>query len=702
MTNDHSMRTQIDTTFDNLKLDLSYINSSSDVSSDDEVLHDSSDSDLETGETLKDMNTQRYYTKLLDVAVKRGYENISMILLEKRAIPTDQTVWDAIGQGMSTVIRKCTELEYKIDFSTWVLKAANLKTFHLRETTYALCKAVSSGNLETVKLVFAACGELNVSMTDIKVQSHSLACGLDFGTPLLTAAIIGSVDIAEWLMYMGANVNIGNCVGYTPLMGAVFESPADTTIKIVELLLRKGADVNAKDKRHQTPLLYCAQRNDSICNSDIITVTKILLEHGAAMDEESLWAVTSHSGTGGYRMKSYGLCSSSFSALHKVVNQSSEFMAYGVGKLLLEHNIREKKVIKYVKHASVLKLLSDHGVRSTMFNFFDIVSKLHCNVDIIKYYLGVGYGQGTVDNKGRNALHYTARAGCSDTIKLLTEHGYAVDATDQAGWTPLMHACYNYETGTNSDMCQTGEYVEKIQLFLSLGADPNHHSRSGHTPLRCAQSYREVTNEQKTHQPKCSCQYTSIMTLLYYNCNPHALTLCLAVVLPQGYMLSTRKKEVPSEMQEGIKPASPVFISYSQYQPDVVNLLHTVGANMWSIMNNIYIDGRISTHGDRMLDLLMKVYRQLSTGRRHKLFKYVSRVRGDPMTLKRICRSTVRLAVRQPFLENVTALPVEEHMQRYIRIPEFHDYLFGPDSGSEYGSESEVESDDEVAEQTKM
>ena len=683
-----SLTTHIDATFDNLKLDLSYINSSSDVTSEDGTIYDSSNSDLESGNIQQDINTRRYYTKILDAAVRRGYENISMILLEKGAIPTDQTIWDALGEGMTTVIRKCTELEYKIDFSSWVLKAANLKTFHLRETTYALCKTVSSGNLEAVKLVFAACGDLNTSVRDRKVQSHSLACGLDFGTPLLTAAIIGSVEIADWLMYMGANVDNGNCVGYTPLMGAVFESPPDTTLKIVELLLRRGANVNAKEKRHQTPLLYCVQRNDPICNRDIIILARMLVEHGASIDEESLWAVTSHSGTGGFRMKSYGLCSSSFTALHKAVNQSSEYMAYGVGKVLLEHNVLEKNVIKYVNHASVMKLLCEHGVTPNEYNFYDTVTRLHCNVDLIKYYLSRGYDEMRVDRKGRNALHHAARAGCRDIIKLLIEQGYNVEATDNSGWTPLMHACYSYETGTGRDLCQTGEYVEKIQLLLQLGANPNHSSRSGHTPLRCVQSFREVTADLQTHCMRCSCQYTAVMSLLYYNCNPHVFTLCLAVVLPKGYMLMTRRKEIPSEMQEGIKPVTPVFISYSQYQPDIVNLLHTVGANMWSIMNNIFIDGRISTCGDRMLDLLMKVYRQLSTGRRYKLYKFVSRARSDPMTLKIICRSAVRSMIQQPFLHNVSMLPVDHTLQRYLIIPEFHDYLFGPESDSDTLSET--------------
>ena len=66
-----SLTTHIDATFDNLKLDLSYINSSSDVTSEDGTIYDS---DLESGNIQQDINTRRYYTKILDVAVRRGYE----------------------------------------------------------------------------------------------------------------------------------------------------------------------------------------------------------------------------------------------------------------------------------------------------------------------------------------------------------------------------------------------------------------------------------------------------------------------------------------------------------------------------------------------------------------------------------------------------------------------------------------------------
>ena len=660
--------------FDNLKLDLSFINSSSDITSDEEVIY--SDNDEESGSYEKPhVQTRRYYTKMLDTAVRRGHENIALLLLEKRALPTDQTLWDAIGEGMCEAVRKCTVLEYKVDFSKWTLKAPNLKTIHLHETTYALCKAVYSGHLEMVKLVFAACGELNLVLNDAKLHSHTVACGMDFSTPLITACICGHIEIMEWLIYMGANVNLSNTTGYTPLMGAVFESPKHKTTQAVQLLLTKGASVSTKDKFHHTALLYCVQRNDDISTESISEILSLLLKHGADVNDETLWSITSRSAMSGCAMKTYGLCSYSFNAIHKTVQQTNESTAYALTEMLLKHNIKYDNVTRYTQHASVAKLLVEQGLVTDLTDFFEVVCRRVCCKELISYYIESGYCETQSDRKGRNALHHAARSGCSETINHLLSSGYSVDAEDNSGWTPLMHACYNYESTHFHDLCHSREYVTRVQVLLMNGSDPNHSSRSGHTPLRCSQSKKQIEEEHQTHARKCSCSYIVILMLLYNNCNPNSLTLCLSVMLPRGYILSTRKHEIPTDMQEGIKPATPAMISYSLYQSAILDLLYMVGANLWKITNNVFIDGRINTCSDGMLDLLMKVYRQLRFSKHHKLQRLVNRLRSSPRKLCDICRITIRGSIHRPIHQSLQKLPLSQNILDYIRIPEIHEFL---------------------------
>lgn len=76
--------------------------------------------------------------------------------------------------------------------------------------------------------------------------------------------------IVEMLLKGGANPNVENKNGATPLTVAVFHGRAAT----VTTLLEKGADVNRVNSFGKTPLMYAAM----YCYGDIAA---ILLKHGA-------------------------------------------------------------------------------------------------------------------------------------------------------------------------------------------------------------------------------------------------------------------------------------------------------------------------------------------------------------------------------------------------------------------------------------
>jgi ankyrin repeat protein len=65
-------------------------------------------------------------------------------------------------------------------------------------------------------------------------------------------------DIVELLLAKGANVNIKDSKGRTPLHIAAWYAAHDNP-KVVELLLSKGADINAKDNSGKTALAYAVE-----------------------------------------------------------------------------------------------------------------------------------------------------------------------------------------------------------------------------------------------------------------------------------------------------------------------------------------------------------------------------------------------------------------------------------------------------------
>jgi ankyrin repeat protein len=88
-------------------------------------------------------------------------------------------------------------------------------------------------------------------------------------TPLMFAAAYGSVQAVDLLLKAGADVNAKNALGYTPLMWSVTE-PAKAT-----LLIEHGADVNAKSRTGRTALIIAAMQNGSD------SVVQMLLAKGA-------------------------------------------------------------------------------------------------------------------------------------------------------------------------------------------------------------------------------------------------------------------------------------------------------------------------------------------------------------------------------------------------------------------------------------
>jgi len=116
----------------------------------------------------------------------------------------------------------------------------------------------------------------------IKAVKRNLASGTDVNakdddgvTPLLVAAVSGRKEIIELLIREGADVN-AKVNGVTPLHQAAFRSHKE----IAELLIANGADLNAVDnvgKFGRTPLDWTFGKTE---------ITELLRKHGGKTGEE--------------------------------------------------------------------------------------------------------------------------------------------------------------------------------------------------------------------------------------------------------------------------------------------------------------------------------------------------------------------------------------------------------------------------------
>ena len=117
--------------------------------------------------------------------------------------------------------------------------------------------AVVQGNLGKVKNLLANKPEL-VNIKDSEWK----------WTPLFWAAQKGHKDVVELLIAKGADVNAKGEYGNTPLHRATSRK------EIAELLIANGADINARDYEGDTPLDIALRKG----NED---VAELLRKHGA-------------------------------------------------------------------------------------------------------------------------------------------------------------------------------------------------------------------------------------------------------------------------------------------------------------------------------------------------------------------------------------------------------------------------------------
>jgi ankyrin repeat protein len=111
----------------------------------------------------------------------------------------------------------------------------------------------------------------NGAVMDVEGESRKIS--------LHMASLHGSVDILQWLLNHGADVNAWQADDCTPLHLAAFYSRPES----VQMLLEHNTDVNLQNDDDTTPLCealynYCSSRDGQ---GHIVNIVQQLLEHGA-------------------------------------------------------------------------------------------------------------------------------------------------------------------------------------------------------------------------------------------------------------------------------------------------------------------------------------------------------------------------------------------------------------------------------------
>src|SRR3954454_6217447 len=250
-------------------------------------------------------------------------------------------------------------------------------------------------------------------------------------TPLMNAAVAGSVEAMAWLIDKGADVNAQNTFGTTALMMSVSDAAK------VRLLLDHGANPNVASKQGRTALFLAAMRNPSVEIVRLLTAKGADLRARDSFQNTILTAAAYGNDLATMRL-----------ALEAGVDVNAADVI-GVTPLL---------GASYNANVEAVRLLLSKGAKVTAVAQAPML------------FPGDAPKSGPVALTDITPLLAAAASAPADLINALLDAGADINARDGRGMTPLMLAvATNYQNPA------------VIRLLLERGADVKLQSKSGET-----------------------------------------------------------------------------------------------------------------------------------------------------------------------------------------------------------------------------
>ena len=320
---------------------------------------------------------------------------------------------------------------------------------------------------EIVRAVIASGADVNVM----------IECFMDKPVPVLEMIVRDTPDAVQDALDAGANPNVADGDGFTPLMAA-------RDVYAAKALLKAGANPNARLNNGKSVLMMYAERGDP-------EMVKLLLDAGAEIDKAAMAyadnaevasLMRAHIPNGHYTIENL------LNVEEITEDMLKEVMAGGfdLNKPPEGYNLtllamachdnqggRIKLLLKYGADPNILAK-TNHGRTPLMLAVSQRISPNTMDIEAIRALIKAGAEINAQDESGMTPLMYATYMPhgelSSDIIRLLIESGADAKITTKDGRNVLFYLKYVVEP-------------EIVKLLLEKGTDPKQRDAEGTTPL---------------------------------------------------------------------------------------------------------------------------------------------------------------------------------------------------------------------------
>ncbi|HJM68968.1 MAG TPA: ankyrin repeat domain-containing protein [Candidatus Babeliales bacterium] len=312
------------------------------------------------------------------------------------------------------------------------------------EIQQKLFEYIKDGNLQGVTKLMSS----KTKNVDVNFQN---AQGF---TPLLFAIYHKQLKIAlELLNTYKANPNLGTPTRVKPLIRAYGSFHAKNLTDIIDALIKAGADVNIKNPGGQTPLFLAASKGN-------LDLTRLLLKAHARLDlgdqsnKTPLMEALDKGWTGvALELIKAGVLTDTGISGQSLENKTALMYYLSDGKKI------EKSVLNALINANVsLNRQNKNGLTALM-----IAAERGNREEAIRILLDHGANQDLSDQNGDTALLLALKNTSlpASIAELMIQKGANVNAKNNAGKTPLMEALSRGFTDASLELIKKGASVKR-------------------------------------------------------------------------------------------------------------------------------------------------------------------------------------------------------------------------------------------------